>query len=134
MSSAAAEWYNLTFNMRQNSLILWELRDKAFDSTTNHGILAHQHDRLPSERMSDLKVATHIGLGHKRPPSSLNRSPGSSFCHQSAPCSLAQKSERCPFRLAVAQPRPVSRTTSASDRRISWPIPRPDPLSSLITS
>ena len=53
MSSAAAEWYNLTFNMRQNSLILWELRDKAFDSTTNHGILAHQHDRLPSERMSD---------------------------------------------------------------------------------
>ena len=54
MSSAVAKWYNLTFDMRQNSLILWELGDEAFDSAANHSILAHQHDRLPSERLSDL--------------------------------------------------------------------------------
>jgi hypothetical protein len=39
--------------MRQDSLILRELRDEAFDGTANHGILAHQDDRLPAKRMAD---------------------------------------------------------------------------------
>jgi hypothetical protein len=49
----SSKMVQLTFNMRQESLILGELRDETFDSAANHGVLAHQDDRLPSKRMAD---------------------------------------------------------------------------------
>lgn len=39
--------------MWQDSLIFGKLGDETLDSTTNHGVLAHQDDRLPPERLSN---------------------------------------------------------------------------------
>src|SRR2546421_4878655 len=39
--------------MRQKSLVLGKLGDEALDSAANHGILSHQDDCLPSQRLAD---------------------------------------------------------------------------------
>lgn len=39
--------------MRQDSLIFWVVGEETLDSATNHGVLAHQDDRLPSQRMAN---------------------------------------------------------------------------------
>ena len=40
--------------MRKQSLVLWEIGDETLDSSSHHGVFAHQDDRLTSERGSDL--------------------------------------------------------------------------------
>lgn len=51
--SLRAEWGNRTSDVRQKSLIFRELGDETLNGAANHRVLAHQDDRLPSERMAD---------------------------------------------------------------------------------
>lgn len=44
-----------TFDVRQQTIIarFWRVRNETLDSPADHGILAHQDDRLAAERLTD---------------------------------------------------------------------------------
>jgi hypothetical protein len=43
----------LTLDVWKQTLVLWVVADETLESTSNHGVLAHQDGRLPTESCSD---------------------------------------------------------------------------------
>lgn len=52
----AVAWHGiaLTLDVGEEALVLGGLADEALESTADHGVLAHQNDRVATEALSDL--------------------------------------------------------------------------------